>query len=106
VTICTHERGYFFGEIENGEMILNDIGKIAYQCRIDIPKHFPHVTLDEFVVMPNHVHGVLMVNLPGGGDVPVHIPRPVGRDVAMQRLYDMGMNKPPTKYFSQISPKK
>lgn len=44
---------------------LTPIGKIAYQNWVDIPKHFPFVSLDEFVVMPDHVHGLLCFKKPG-----------------------------------------
>ena len=62
VTICTQDKEYFFGEIKNGEMVLNDIGKIAHQFWQEIPQHFPFVNLDQFVVMPDHVHGILEIN--------------------------------------------
>jgi REP element-mobilizing transposase RayT len=62
VTICTRDKEYFFGEIKNGEMVLNAIGKIANQFWQEIPKHFPFVNLDQFVIMPNHVHGILEIN--------------------------------------------
>jgi putative transposase len=61
VTICTKNREYLFGEIENGKMILNGVGEIANKCWLEIPNHFPHVFLDEFVVMPNHIHGVIEI---------------------------------------------
>jgi REP element-mobilizing transposase RayT len=61
ITICTKDRINYFGEIFNGKMILSDIGKIAEQCLIDIPKHFPHTRLDEFIVMPNHVHFIVEI---------------------------------------------
>ena len=64
VTICTHNRMHWFGEIVNGEMILSDIGKIAQQCWLEIPQHFPFVKLDAFVVMPNHIHGILIIDKP------------------------------------------
>jgi len=62
ITICTKNRKCLFGEIENGEMVLNNAGKIAEQCWIDIPFHFPNVSLDAFVIMPNHVHGIIIIN--------------------------------------------
>ena len=62
VTICTKDREELFGEVVNEKMILNDVGKIANQFLQEIPKHFPFVNLDEFVVMPNHVHGILEIN--------------------------------------------
>lgn len=62
ITICTQKRECYFGEIINGEMYLNEIGKLAEQYWIEIPNHFPFVELDNFVVMPNHVHGIIIIN--------------------------------------------
>lgn len=62
ITICTKNRIHFFGKIENGKMILNEIGKLAHQFWTEIPKHFPFVELGNFVIMPNHTHGVLIIN--------------------------------------------
>jgi REP element-mobilizing transposase RayT len=62
VTICTKDREELFGEIVNEKMILNDVGRIANQFWQKIPIHFPFVNLDEFIVMPNHVHGILEIN--------------------------------------------
>jgi REP element-mobilizing transposase RayT len=50
-----------FGEIIEKKVVLNEGGKIAEQCWQDIPKHFPHVTLHEYVVMPNHIHGIIEI---------------------------------------------
>lgn len=61
ITICTIDRGHFFGEIFDAEMVLNPLGKYTHQCWTDIPQHFPFVTIDEFVVMPNHVHGIIII---------------------------------------------
>ncbi|MEK6565223.1 MAG: hypothetical protein AABZ41_00805, partial [Bacteroidota bacterium] len=62
VTILTHKRECLFGEIVDGEMRLSEIGQFAQECWMDIPNHFPHVSLDEFRVMPNHLHGILVLN--------------------------------------------
>ena len=62
VTVCTHEKICQFGNIINMKMIFNDGGKIAETCWLDIPKHYPNVELDEFVIMPNHVHGIIVIN--------------------------------------------
>ena len=59
VTIVTHDRQNLFGRIENGKMILNDGGKIVRKCWLEIPDHYPNVNLDEFIVMPNHIHGII-----------------------------------------------
>ena len=61
ITICTKDRTNYFGEIAEGKMNLNSLGKIAEQCLIDIPKHFPHTRLDEYIVMPNHVHFIIEI---------------------------------------------
>ena len=58
ITICTKNRGCLFGKIINGKMILNNIGKIIKQCWYDLPNHYENCTLDEFVIMPDHVHGL------------------------------------------------
>lgn len=61
VTICTQERACLFGDVVGGEMRVNDAGWTAEQCWLAIPNHFPHVDLDAFVVMPNHVHGIIVI---------------------------------------------
>jgi REP element-mobilizing transposase RayT len=62
VTICTKNHRHFFGEIADGEMRLSEMGKIAQKCWAEIPEHFPFVKLDEFVVMPNHIHGIIIID--------------------------------------------
>jgi REP element-mobilizing transposase RayT len=52
------------GSIENGEMILSDIGRMTHQCWQEIPAHFPFTRIDEFVVMPNHIHGIIVIDKP------------------------------------------
>lgn len=62
VTICTQNRECFFGDIIDGKMQLSETGKIAHKFWIEIPNHFPFVKLGEFVVMPNHVHGIVIID--------------------------------------------
>jgi len=64
VTICTAERTHDFGTIDNGIMNLSLLGQSARDCWHEIPAHFPFVELDEFVVMPNHVHGIVVFKKP------------------------------------------
>ncbi|MCD2450134.1 hypothetical protein GO003_007020 [Methylicorpusculum oleiharenae] len=64
VTICTAGRICHFGSIENQIMSLSELGRCAERCWLDIPNHFPFVVLHEFVVMPNHVHGILAIDKP------------------------------------------
>ena len=61
ITICTKNMAHYFGSVIDGRMVLNEFGQIAYSCWLAIPGHFPHVELDEFVVMPNHVHGIVWI---------------------------------------------
>ena len=67
VTICTKDRMEWFGDAKDGKIILNECGKIARSAWEDIFQHFNQIELDEFVVMPNHIHGILFVT-PNGLD--------------------------------------
>ncbi|MGV3538165.1 MAG: transposase [Rufibacter sp.] len=59
ITICTQGREAFFGEVRNSEMVLSDEGQIAHDYWLEIETHQSNVVLGEFVVMPNHVHGII-----------------------------------------------
>ena len=61
ITICTKNRELFFGEIVYGKIKLSQIGKIVKNFWMEIPKHYPNVNLDEFVLMPDHVHGLIFI---------------------------------------------
>ena len=61
VTVCTKNRQHYFG-VCSTTMQLSEIGEIAHRYWIEIPNHFPFVKLDAFVVMPNHVHGILIIS--------------------------------------------
>jgi REP element-mobilizing transposase RayT len=61
VTIVTHHREHLFGEITNGEMRLNKIGRIVQFAWNDLPKWHRHVRLGAFCIMPNHVHAVIIL---------------------------------------------
>ncbi len=62
ITICTKNREHFFGEIINGIMHLSHLGVLADAFWHEIPHHSPNVKLGAFVVMPNHIHGILILN--------------------------------------------
>ncbi|MBP9023736.1 MAG: hypothetical protein KBH06_11095 [Spirochaetes bacterium] len=64
ITICVKNRECVFGNKANGKMILSDIGKTAENCWCEIPRHFPFVKLDEYVIMPNHIHGIIIIEKP------------------------------------------
>jgi putative transposase len=65
LTICTKNRVALFGEVVDGKMQLNECGQSVQACWLEIPAHFPNVALDAFVVMPNHVHGIVAVTVAG-----------------------------------------
>jgi REP element-mobilizing transposase RayT len=67
VTLCVRDRLCVFGNVVDKQMALSRRGMVARDCWLDIPSHHPHVTLDGFIVMPNHVHGLLLFE----GDAPV-----------------------------------
>ncbi len=62
ITICVCNRECLLGQIINGKMILSDIGQIANECWVQIPYHFSGVELGEYVIMPNHIHGIIIIN--------------------------------------------
>ncbi len=62
ITICTHMRICYFGLIESGVMHYSESGSVAEKLWLEIPEHFPFVQLSEFVIMPNHVHGIIIIN--------------------------------------------
>lgn len=100
VTICTRDRECWFGEIVRGKMQLSEIGKMARQYWQEIAQHFDNVDLDEFVIMPNHVHGVLLIFRDGGRDVALRD----GRDVACNVSTDADTDSK-NLAMSAISPK-
>ncbi len=62
VTICTSGRNHFFGQIINGSMHLSEIGVIAQECWQKIPQHFQHTSLGANVIMPDHIHGIVIID--------------------------------------------
>ena len=101
VTICTKNREHFFGEISarlsayrQGEMVLNKIGKMAQKFWMEIPNHFPFAFLDEFVVMPNHMHGIITIQKNAN----------VNANANEETLHATSL--PDNNPYSKISPKK
>lgn len=73
ITICTQNRLCFFGEIGNGEMVLNDAGLMIEHQWQKLIVRFDKIKLHEFIVMPNHLHGILEINRRGDPcDRPLH----------------------------------
>ena len=61
VTICTQNREEWFGTVKSGITHLNKFGEFAKNFWSEIPEHFEDVEIDEFSIMPNHAHGILIV---------------------------------------------
>lgn len=89
VTICVKNHHHLFGQVSNGKMELKDFGEIVKRHWIEIPSHFMNVEIDYFVVMPNHVHGIIIIN---------------SRDTACRvlRVYDYSVNQFPAIYQQLI----
>ena len=62
VTICADRRRCLFGRIEKNEVVLTNLGETVRKCWIEIPQHFPYVNIETYVLMPNHLHGILAIN--------------------------------------------
>jgi len=70
ITICCQDKICRFGKIENTEMILNELGIIAHNEWGKLPERYPNVELNAFQIMPNHIHGIIMLNTVGAGFTP------------------------------------
>jgi putative transposase len=100
ITICTKNQTHYFGECKNGVMTLSAIGAIVQGFWYEIPKHFPFAHLEEFQVMPNHIHGILVFDKT---DQQLE-----QENVDMLHRNDLNQNaeNPSNPFFSEISPKK
>ncbi|MEW5923288.1 MAG: transposase [Candidatus Zixiibacteriota bacterium] len=84
VTICTKNKISYFGDVYDYKMLLNNIGRIVQKIWQSIPDHYPDVMLDEFVIMPNHIHGIIIIKENAGyknvgtGHRPVQLQRDIG----------------------------
>ena len=64
VTVCTQNRSCLFGVIDNGDMLLNDAGRMIDKIWHEMPEHYPCIELDVMQIMPNHLHGIVVVRDP------------------------------------------
>ncbi|MDX9862900.1 MAG: hypothetical protein RBS99_18485, partial [Rhodospirillales bacterium] len=90
VTLCLRgkAKGFSplrFGTVVNGRMALNDAGRAAADCWRAIPAHFPQAVLDEWIVMPNHLHGIVMISGDGRGEKSFALAAPDGRPCGTSR---------------------
>jgi putative transposase len=117
VTICTKEKECFFGGIMDGQMQLSEIGEQAKLFWEEIPQHFSQVELDEYEIMPNHVHGMIGIRKIDGGGAGISIGNPhdtwlgnvcgdVIRDVACNVPNNINPSNPKkNEHMASISPK-
>ena len=103
VTICTKNREHYFGKIVNGEMYLSEIGEIAEQFWCGIPDHFPFVILDAFVVMPNHIHGIIVINKTDDG---CYVGSNVDGNVGTQNFASLRQQYKKSRYKNQFGPQR
>lgn len=95
ITICTKNREHFFGEINNEIMVLSPTGIIADILWNEIPNHAKHVELGDFVVMPNHIHGILILDKPNGRNDETKNGRNVGTNVEALHATSLQSPQPP-----------
>ena len=89
VTICTHDRSHAFGEIIGDKMNLSKVGEFSQKCWNEIPKHIPKVELGAFQVMPNHIHGIIIIH---DSDF-------------VETMHASSLREPDPDFMSSISPK-
>ena len=70
VTICTQNNAYLFGDVADGGMVLNAAGQMVQGAWDELPANYPGIETDVFIVMPNHVHGILIIQPPDTGSPP------------------------------------
>ncbi|NJL77405.1 MAG: transposase [Saprospiraceae bacterium] len=122
ITICTHHRVHHFGECKDGRMKLSTMGLIVQGCWYEIPRLNHQVRLGEFIVMPNHVHGILMLEeMDDGHEIGDGVVETLQCNVSTDENTDANMNintnadvnadantdtHPKSEFFRGISPKR
>ena len=96
ITICTHNREHYFGEIVNKKMELSEIGIAAEKYWYEIPQHFPFVKLGAFVVMPNHIHGIIIIDKNDDNDI-------TDTDTTVETQNFASLSSPPKNKFGPQS---
>src|SRR5262245_61937533 len=80
ITICTKNRRCWFGRVVDDQFWSYKLGRIALAHWLEIPKHYSNVKLDEFIVMPNHIHGIVIIEgkhvYSPGPSIPANVPKP------------------------------
>ena len=91
VTIFTQGWVHLFGQVKDDEMLTNDLGLIVQRTWLGLPDHFAGIELGEYIVMPNHFHGIIFVN----GMIKTK------SGLSSSRLVGVGLNPTPTSNFKK-----
>lgn len=108
VTICARNREYLFGKIVEGKMQLNKTGEMIQKMWIELPRNYPGVEIDAFIVMPNHIHGIIVLTgvgagpcaCPNGGQ-----PQGVAPTISLPDVVHRFKSLTTTRYRQTLSPK-
>lgn len=100
VTVCAQNRTCMFGAIENGNLALNDAGRMAQRVWQELPAHYHGVEIDQFIVMPNHFHGIIV--LVGAGPCACPDVDPFATDINKNDLKGQPQGVAPTISLSDI----
>jgi len=104
ITIVTKDRQPLFGNIVDGEMVLNEYGRIVESTWNDLINHNPNIGLDEFVVMPNHVHGIVVIfDSVGAGSRDLCAPERSLREEKPAPLNQAGCEPAPTRDINRVA---
>lgn len=74
ITICTFKHHCLFGDVKDDNVILSRIGRIVEQYWQDITGHFEHIITDEYIIMPNHIHGIMIITSNQSRDTAYRVP--------------------------------
>ncbi len=94
VTIVAQNRACLFGDVVGGEMILNDAGQMLHSQWEALPQRFPNVELDEFIIMPNHLHGIIVIT---DKTKPNAIPSDASKRGGAMNTGEAGISRTPTE---------
>ncbi len=103
VTTCIYNRESILGDVEEGKVVLSGLGTIVLDCWNELPRHYPCVRLGEFVVMPNHIHGIVILS--EGDVVSETLPPSVGAGLRVSRPMNVLSPSGPDTFTNGVRPR-
>ncbi|MGD1944629.1 MAG: hypothetical protein ACFB0G_25315 [Leptolyngbyaceae cyanobacterium] len=103
IMICAHQRQCLFGEIRDGAMQLNEFGEVARSHWWRLPQHHSHLQLDAFVVMPNHLHGILILTPPTVPNVGAGLANPLSDSSELNQTKPAPPQSPRSPRFKNMA---